>query len=99
MWRLQKMCSNLALATTRTVEIGRGFEHIFCSRHIIQHHTVSLKEVNYLFPIHLHDEAKGNHRNMFTAESTRSNLSPHFADAIEAKAGISIVTAHRGNQA
>ncbi len=90
---------NLALATTRTVEIGRGFEHIFCSRHVIQHHTVSLKEVNYLFPVHLYDEAKSKHRDMFASESTRSNLNPRFAEAMEAKAGISIVAAESGNQA
>ncbi len=45
---------NLGLSTTRAVEIGRGWEHVFCTRHIIQHHTVSLKEVNYLFPLYLY---------------------------------------------
>jgi hypothetical protein len=44
---------NLAIITTRSVEIGRGFEHIFCSRGLIQHHTVSLKEVNFVFPLYL----------------------------------------------
>ncbi len=44
---------NKALVTTRSVEIGQGWEHIFCSSHIVQHHTVSLKEVNYLFPLYL----------------------------------------------
>lgn len=44
---------NLGLITSRSIEIGRGWEHIFCTEFIIQHHTVSLKEVNYLFPLYL----------------------------------------------
>jgi predicted helicase len=39
--------NNLGLSTTRSVETG-GFQHIFCTRNILGHHSVSLKEVNYL---------------------------------------------------
>jgi predicted helicase len=53
---------NIGLSTTKSIEIGRGWEHIFCSSRPIQHHTVSLKEVNYLFPLYLYprsgDEGK-----------------------------------------
>ena len=45
---------NLGLSSTRTTEIGAGWEHVFTSRNVIQHHTVSLKEVNYLFPLYTH---------------------------------------------
>ena len=45
---------NLGLCTTRSIEIGRGWEHVLCTRNLIQHHTVSLKEVNYLFPLYLY---------------------------------------------
>jgi len=45
---------NLGLVTTRSVEIGRGYEHVFCTNTLIQHHTVSIKEVNYLFPLYLY---------------------------------------------
>ncbi len=41
--------NNVGLATTRSIGIGRGFEHVLCTQNIIGHHTVSLKEVNYLF--------------------------------------------------
>ncbi len=44
--------SNLGLSTTRSVEIAGGWEHTFVSRVPIQHHAVSLKEVNYLFPLY-----------------------------------------------
>ena len=43
---------NVGLSTTRSTEIADGWEHVFASRHLIQHHTVSLKEVNYLFPLY-----------------------------------------------
>jgi predicted helicase len=46
--------SNLAITTTRSIEIGRGWEHILCTAEMIQHHAVSLKEVNYLFPLYLY---------------------------------------------
>ncbi|PKK82153.1 MAG: DNA methyltransferase [candidate division Zixibacteria bacterium HGW-Zixibacteria-1] len=46
--------TNLALSTTRSIEIGRGWEHVFCTKHIIQHHTVSLKEVNFHFPLYIY---------------------------------------------
>ena len=45
---------NLSIGLTRTVEIGSGFSHIFASRTMIQHHTVSLKEVNYQIPLYLY---------------------------------------------
>ncbi len=45
---------NVALISSRSIEIGRGWEHVFCTRDIIQHHSVSLKEVNYLFPLYLY---------------------------------------------
>lgn len=45
---------NIGLSTTKSIEIGRGWEHIFSSTRPIQHHTVSLKEVNYLFPLYLY---------------------------------------------
>jgi predicted helicase len=49
---------NLALSTTRSTEISRGWEHIFCTEGLIQHHTVSIKETNYLFPLYLYPETQ-----------------------------------------
>ena len=48
---------NLGLSIPRVCEIKRGWEHAFCSRLLIQHHTVSLKEVNYLLPLWLDGES------------------------------------------
>ena len=47
---------NIAFCLSRGAEIIRGWEHIFCTKVIIQHHTVSLKEVNYAFPLYLFSE-------------------------------------------
>jgi len=43
---------NVALATSRTVEIGR-FEHVWCSTLPMGHHSVTAKEVNHVFPLFL----------------------------------------------
>ena len=65
---------NLALVTTRSVEIGRGFEHVFCTRGLIQHHTVSLKEVNFVIPLYLRPDAE----NLGFDKNDKINLSPAF---------------------
>jgi len=64
---------NLAFCLSRGAEIIRGWEHIFCTRALVQHHTVSIKEVNYVFPM-----------NVYAKESTfafGTAKSPNFAPA------------------
>ena len=41
---------NIGISTTRSIEAG-SFQHVFVSARIIGHHFVSLKEVNYFFPL------------------------------------------------
>ncbi len=75
---------NLAFCLSRGAEIIRGWEHIFCTRALVQHHTVSLKEVNYVFPLNVRVEdgsfAFGNAKSVnFAAQflkafATRLNL-------------------------
>ena len=50
---------NLGLCVSRGKETGGGWEHVFCCHQIIQHHTVSLKEVNYLFPLYRYPPSEG----------------------------------------
>ena len=50
---------NLGLCVSRGQETGGGWEHVFCCNQIIQHHTVSLKEVNYLFPLYCYPPVRG----------------------------------------
>ena len=44
---------NVAISTVRGTEITGGWEHVFVFRDLIQHHSVSLKEVNSLLPLWL----------------------------------------------
>jgi hypothetical protein len=88
---------NLCLATTRSIEIGRGFEHVFCSRNMIQHHAVSLKEVNYLFPLYLYPNGKMPEE-LFRHENGRSpNLSAKFIEELSAKLKLKFIPDGRGD--
>jgi len=90
MWK-----NNLALATTRSVEIGR-FEHVLCTRSMLDHHAVSLKEVNYIFPLYLQgtQKKKSDWGKLVTMalfepsadyQTRRPNLSPAFLKALAEK--------------
>lgn len=67
---------NLGVSCTRATEIQGQFQHIFCTAQMTQHHTVSLKEVNYLFPLWLYREG---HRT--------ANFAPSFLNALQATLG------------
>lgn len=71
---------NLALSTARSIEIAGGWEHIFVASELIQHHTVSNKEVNYLFPLYLYP-ADDDALNLDIA-SRSPNLAPEFVDVV-----------------
>ncbi|MGA2031483.1 MAG: type ISP restriction/modification enzyme [Thermoguttaceae bacterium] len=87
---------NLGLITSRSVEIG-SFEHVFCTRSIICHHSASLKEVNYLFPLYVYPNGDPP-PNLFMHENGRAaNLAAKFVDAITAKFGLRFVPDGRGN--
>ena len=98
---------NIALATTRSVEIGRGWEHVLCSNTIIQHHTVSLKETNYLFPLYLYPNPHSVGRGLFDLDATEDgtapatsrqpNLSATFIAAIMSKLNLRFLQDGRGD--
>ena len=78
--RHMRVGANLALSTTRSTEIGAGFQHALCSCLPIQHHTVSLKEVNYLFPLYLYPQAEEEEEKPRSdlAHSRKPNLHPRL---------------------
>lgn len=45
---------NIALGSTRAIDIAVGWEHAFVVDKLFTHHTVSLKEVNYLYPLYVY---------------------------------------------
>ena len=71
---------NLGLSTTRATEIAGGWEHVFLSKHLTQHHTVSIKEVNYLFPLYRYPE-EADEMELAIADRT-PNLAPGFTTAL-----------------
>lgn len=85
---------NIGLCASRSVEIGRGWEHVFCSAQMIQHHTVSLKEVNYLFPLYLlpnGDELIQSSPWPAGRGGRRPNLSPEFVAEFGERLGLAFV--------
>jgi predicted helicase len=70
--------NNIALITTRAVEIQGGFSHVFVSTLPIQHHTVSLKEVNYIFPLYLHPSDQEVHSGLYEEGDVRPNVDPLY---------------------
>ena len=79
---------NLGLALSRRVEIG-DFTHVFCTRGVIGHHSVCLKEVNYLFPLWLGASNDAPNSLLEERRPKRPNLDPKFlralADSVSAK--------------
>ena len=71
---------NIGLSTTRSIETGE-FQHVFASQRLIGHHFVSLKEVNYLFPLWLYP---GEDALSFRRDCT-PNFKPEFLKALALK--------------
>ena len=69
---------NIGLMTTRKVEIGM-FCHAICSKIMTESHSVSLKEINYLFPLWIYP-----YKNSLTShqEKKMHNFTPHFLQKI-----------------
>ena len=93
---------NLSVGLTRSVEIGAGFSHIFASRAMIQHHTVSLKEVNYQFPLYIYPGVSKVDGSLFKrwpkGRSGRTpNLDPQFVEQIECSTELKFVSDGRGD--
>ena len=85
---------NLGFSVSRGKETGGGWEHVFCCDRIIQLHTVSLKEGNYLFPLYLYPPPEGQERRKsglfgdtdpFRGKERIENLSPKFRAFVDEK--------------
>ncbi|GAF77465.1 unnamed protein product, partial [marine sediment metagenome] len=95
---------NLGICTVRNKEISGHFEHVFCTKNLIQHHTVSLKEVNYLFPLYIYKEPKNEINGQNNLElkydelkNRYPNLNPDFLKEIEQKLKISFIQYGNGD--
>jgi len=80
---------NIAISTTRSIEIGRGFEHVLATTKIISHHTISMKEVNYLFPLYVYsipgkEDFNFHHEEIEQKPNIRTFITNALTEALEA---------------
>ena len=90
----QMMKPNLALSTTRNVEITGGFSHVLCVAQVMDRHAVSLKEINYLFPLYLYP-AEGEMQ--FEGGHRRPNLNPEFIKDVAERLGLTFIQDGQGD--
>ncbi|WP_332445397.1 type ISP restriction/modification enzyme [Dehalococcoides mccartyi] len=90
----QMMKPNLALSTTRNVEITGGFSHVLCVAQVMDRHAVSLKEINYLFPLYLYS-TEGEMQ--FESGNRRPNLNREFIKVISEKLGLKFIEDGKGD--
>jgi predicted helicase len=84
---------NLGMALSRNVEIGQ-FEHVFCTSGIIGHHSVSLKEVNYLCPLWLVPTGDAPATLLKEDGERKPNLAPPFLRALATALLLKTTGAH-----
>ena len=77
---------NLGLCVSKGKEVSTRWEHVFCTDHLMQHHAVSQKEVNYLIPLYLYAPPENRKRkdglfkdgDPFNGKDRIENFSPRF---------------------
>ena len=84
---------NVGISTTRATEIAGGWEHVFVSKSLIQHHTVSSKEINYLFPLYTYPTEEQEHLGM----AREPNLDKGLVEAIESPLGLEFISDGSGD--
>src|SRR5579883_1288040 len=81
--------NKLSLCLPRKIDIQRPWEHVFVADELISHHAVSMKEVNYFFPLQIapKHEADANAPNKAsgTPVVTHENLAAEFRAFIDAR--------------
>ncbi len=84
---------NVGLATTRGTEIVGGWEHALAAKSVIQHHAVSIKEVNYLFPLYTYPTEAQEELGL----TREPNLDKALTEAISAAIGLAYASDGSGD--
>lgn len=79
---------NFSLVFNRTVEEKREYTDIFTFAGMIQHHSLSLKEVNYIAPLYLYPDHQAKQGDVFAPKSRTPNLDSKLYAALCKAAGI-----------
>lgn len=82
--------SKLSLCLPRKIDIQRPWEHAFVADELISHHAVSMKEVNYFFPLHISPSSEscvndGDAHIELRRSVAHENLSPNFRAFIDGR--------------
>ncbi len=102
---------NLGLVLPRRVEVMGDWQHVLCTRLIVEHVAISLKTIDSLFPLYLYAENKkerpmrGGGKAVMMAllepkgeyATRRANLSPAFVAALREKLGMAFVPDGKGD--
>jgi hypothetical protein len=73
---------NIGLIGARGVEVAREYDQVFCTRSIIKLHTLSLKEVNYLFPLFVRENGSQHQLTTLKRPKETANFSDEFLEEI-----------------
>jgi hypothetical protein len=84
---------NYGFGISRSIETNRGWEHVIATKNLLTHHSVSIKEVNYLLPLWIYGIP--DHIDLFDDEllsalpSRRPNLTNDFINSLKTALGLS----------
>ena len=78
---------NLGFMTNKKVEVG-DFSHCIIYRGIVESHAVSMKEINYVFPLYLYPR-NGAQQILGQPSERTPNLNEEYIKKIEQKLGLS----------
>ncbi len=73
---------NLALVTPRRVEFVGGWQHALVTDLLVEHVAVSLKTIDYAFPLYLYDSTQDLLSRAPRGTDKRANLSPTMQEAV-----------------
>jgi predicted helicase len=81
---------NLGFMTNKKVEVGE-FKHYIIYKGIVESHAISMKEINYVFPLYLYPNKKGQQTLEQTTERT-PNLNAEIVKQIAEEIGLEFVS-------
>ncbi|NQU88093.1 MAG: N-6 DNA methylase [Mariniphaga sp.] len=77
---------NLGFMTNKKIEVG-NFAHCIIYNGIVESHAISMKEINYVFPLYLYSE-KNNQQTIKQPTERTPNLNPEIVNQIAKKLGL-----------
>jgi predicted helicase len=90
--------SNIGIFTTRKIEVGT-FGHTLVTNSITECHAVSLKEINYLFPLYIYPSTKNDLVSDIEQQETarKANFSDSFIKDLENRLNLKFMIENKGD--